>query len=43
MSNFATSSPIIIWMSLKLYLVSFEFRTGGDYASLKEQMRTLQA
>ena len=30
-------------MSLKLYLVSFEFRTGGDYASLREHMRTLQA
>jgi hypothetical protein len=30
-------------MSLKLYLVSFGFRTGGNYASLKEHMRTLQA
>jgi hypothetical protein len=30
-------------VSLKLYLVSFEFRTGGNYASLREHLRTLQA
>jgi hypothetical protein len=30
-------------VSLKLYLISFDFRTGGNYASLKEHMRTLQA
>jgi hypothetical protein len=32
---FATNAIVL----LKLYLVSFEFRTGGDYASLEEHMR----
>ncbi len=30
-------------MSLKLYLVSCEFLTGGDYASLREKLRTMEA
>ncbi len=30
-------------MSLKLYLVTCEFLSGGDYASFRERMRTLDA
>ncbi len=30
-------------MSLKLYLVSCEFVTSGDYASFREKLRTLEA
>lgn len=30
-------------MSLKLYLVSCEFVTGGDYASFREKLRTMEA
>lgn len=30
-------------MSLKLYLVSCEFTAGGDYASFREKLRTLEA
>ena len=30
-------------MSLKLYLVSCEFTSGGDYASFREKLRTLEA
>ena len=32
-----------ISVSLKLYLVSCEFLTGGDYASFREKLRTLEA
>lgn len=30
-------------MSLKLYLVSCDFATSGDYRSLREKLRTLDA
>lgn len=30
-------------MSLKLYLVSCEFTSGGDYGSFREKLRTLEA
>jgi hypothetical protein len=30
-------------VSLKLYLVSCEFVTGGDYASFREKLRTMEA
>jgi hypothetical protein len=32
-----------IFVSLKLYLVSCEFITGGDYKSFREKLRTLEA
>ena len=30
-------------MSLKLYLISCEFVTNGDYASFREKLRTMEA